>query len=408
MMNGQTIYPLEGVIQHYAWGGTDFIPRLIGKDNPPQKPHAELWMGVHHGGPARIQNGHGWLLLEELIEGDPENIVGSATFRVFGPHLPYLFKVLDVKQMLSIQAHPSKKQAEAGFKEENERGVPLDAPDRNYKDANHKPEVMVALTDFWLLHGFLTPEKMAEQLSSVPELKVVSEYFENHNRDIQALYRWVMEMPQAEIDELLVPLRERLAGPYRQGEYRKEQPEFWAARAFGQFHPPQGQCDRGVISIFLMNIVQVEPGQGVYQDAGVLHAYLEGVNVELMASSDNVFRGGLTVKHVNVPELMKNISFQPVIPQIIDGEGRTKGITAYPTPAPDFELCRLQVSPGPPVGPVEATSPETLIVIEGEVVVNGDLNRRRGECFFIPAGVKYELHSEKGAVLFRAGVPVKG
>lgn len=405
MTNEQTVYPLEGVIQHYAWGGTDFIPHLIGKENPPQEPHAELWMGVHHGGPARVQNGQGWLLLEKLIEEAPEKIVGSATFRVFGPHLPYLFKILDVKQMLSIQAHPSKEQAEAGFKEENERGVPLDAPDRNYKDANHKPEVMVALTGFWLLHGFLTAEKMAERLSGVPELEAVSQYFENHDRDIQALYRWVMEMPQTQIDELLVPLRERLAEPYRQGNYGKEQPEFWAARAFGQFRPAEGMCDRGILSIFLMNIVQIAAGQGIYQDAGVLHAYLEGVNVELMASSDNVFRGGLTVKHVNVSELMKNISFQPVIPQIIQGEERAQGITAYPTPAPDFELCRLKVSPEQPIG-VEATSPETLIVIEGNVVVNGVLNRRRGECFFIPAGAQYELSSEKGAVLFRAGVPV--
>lgn len=406
MTNGQKIYPLEGVVQNYAWGGTDFIPQLIGEDNPPQKPYAELWMGVHHGGPARVQNGRGWLLLEQLIDEAPEKIIGSATFKAFGPHLPYLFKILDVKQMLSIQAHPSKKQAEAGFREENERGVPLDASDRTYKDANHKPEVMVALTDFWLLHGFLTAEKMAERLSGVPELKTISEYFENHNRDIQALYQWVMEMPQVEIDELLVPLRERLAEPYRHGKYRKEQPEFWAARAFGQFHPPHGVCDRGIVSIFLMNIVQVAPGQGIYQDAGILHAYLEGVNVELMASSDNVFRGGLTVKHVNVPELMKNISFQAVIPQIIQGEQRTKGVTTYPTPAPDFELCRLQVSPEQPIGPSTASSPETFIVTEGSVIINDNLKRGRGECFFIPAGAEYELRSKKGAVLFRAGVPV--
>jgi len=307
--------------------------------------------------------------------------------------------------MLSIQAHPSKERAEAGFIQENNQGIPLNAPHRTYKDTNHKPEIMVALTEFWLLHGFMPIKKLAKQLSLVPELAAVHQYFKQHGQDIQSLYQWIMETPQAEIDAILIPLRERLAAPYKNDEFNKAQPEFWAARAFSQFRPLQGECDRGILSIFLMNIVKILPGQGIYQDAGVLHAYLEGVNIELMASSDNVFRGGLTVKHVNVPELMQNISFAPIIPSILLGDQPTPGITTYSTPAPDFELSCLQIFPDEPNAPIHAQSPEILIVTEGEVLIDLTLHRKRGECFFVPANTDYEITSAEGAVLFRAGVP---
>lgn len=406
MIDHQSIYPLKGVVQHYAWGGIEFIPNLLGVPNQGGKPFAELWMGMHHSGPAYIQTGAQWILLKELIDQQPEEALGPLTFQRFGPQLPFLFKILDVRQMLSIQAHPSKERAEAGFQRENEAGIPLDAPGRTYKDDNHKPEVMVALTDFWLLHGFLPVDKMNRQLSLVPELAPVHRYFNDHGQDIQSLYQWIMDMPQTEVDELLVPLRERLRGPYQRGKLPKNQAKFWAARAFSQFKPAEGECDRGILSIFLMNLVQVAPGEGIYQGAGILHAYLEGVNVELMANSDNVFRGGLTIKHSNVPELIRNISFEPVMPHIIHGQKQGAGLTLYPTPAPDFELSRLELSSDKPRFTLNAHSPEILIVLEGTITVNQSLKRRRGECFFVPANTHYKLQSEGKAVVFRARTPV--
>lgn len=403
----QKVYSLEGVAQHYAWGGYEFIPELMGLKNTGREPYAEFWMGMHHRGPASLQTPEGKVALEKFIRQRPAAVLGPTSLRQFGPRLSFLFKILDVRQMLSIQAHPSKERAEAGFRRENEIGIPLDAPNRTYKDDNHKPEVMVALTDFWLLHGFLPPEKMARQLSLVPELEEVSRFFETNKRSIQRLYQWIMEMPQERVDQILLPLRNRLTGPYERGELPRESPAFWAARAFRQFHPKEGDCDRGILSIFIMNIVRVAPGQAIYQDAGILHAYLEGINVELMANSDNVFRGGLTFKHVNVPELMRNLSFAPVTPNIIKGNEVNETLTVFATPAPDFELSRIRLSPGKNTAVIEAQSPEILIVLEGAVTVNGRLQRSRGTCFFVPATTKYTLHSENGAVIFRARTPVQ-
>lgn len=402
-MQQTAVLPLKGVVQDYAWGGFTFIPELIRQKNEENKPFAELWMGIHHRGPAQVQINGQWVLLEQVIQQAGEKITGQKSFEQFGPQLPYLFKVLDVRQMLSIQAHPTKRQAEIGFQRENEADVPLDAKYRNYRDDNHKPEVMVALTDFWLLHGFLFPEDLSKRLSEIPELKSVLDFFEKSGRDLQALYRWIMEAPQSAIDELLLPLRDRLD---REEKFEKNQPEFWAARAFKQFRPLEGECDRGVLSIFLMNIVGLKPGQGVYQAAGILHAYLEGVNVELMANSDNVFRGGLTVKHVDVAELMDKLLFDPVVPQILNGESRQAGLRVYPTPAPDFELSQIALDDQNPAIRIEARSPETLIVMEGETLIDRSLSRKRGECFFVAAGTSYEIRSQtRKAVLFRAGTP---
>ena len=174
------IIPIEGVVQQYAWGGHRFIPELLCIENPEQKPFAELWMGTHNRGPATITNASTPQTLVSWLDQNPKAL-GSKVQQQFHGKLPFLFKVLDVRQMLSIQSHPTKEQAEIGFQKENELGIPLAARHRNFKDDNHKPEIMVALTPFWLLHGFKSEKAIAKVLEEVPEFHPLQPHFKSQN-----------------------------------------------------------------------------------------------------------------------------------------------------------------------------------------------------------------------------------
>ena len=401
-MNWQQVFPLEGVVQHYDWGGYDYIPQLLGLENKEQQPYAELWMGTHPRGASVVRKNGQPVSLSQLLSGHPEWL-GEKVLGQFGARLPYLFKVLDVRQMLSIQAHPNKKQAEAGFQQENEAGIPLDAPRRNFKDDNHKPEVMVAITEFWLLHGFRRESEVARVLEEVPEFEPWQQFFTHRN--IYELYKAIMEMPQAEVDQLLHPMDKRLRLLAETNRLKKEQPEYWAARAFVQNALPGGRYDRGIFSIFLLNLMRVMPGQGAYQGAGIPHAYLEGVNVELMANSDNVFRGGLTTKHVDVPVLLEHLDFRPVEPRILKGEPISRAEWAYYTPAPDFQLNRIALSAGEFYQARVSEGPEILFVLEGAVTPVGCDTFTRGQAFFVPAGHPFALHGEEDTVIYKALAP---
>ena len=190
------------------------------------------------------------------------------------------------------------------------------------------------------------------------------------------------------------------------GKLGKPQPEYWAMQAFEHHKLEGGHCDRGVFSIFFFNLVKVLPGEGIYQGAGIPHAYLDGVNVELMANSDNVFRGGLTVKHVDVPELLAHLVFDPVEPRILRGEPVSEAEWAYRTPAPDFQLNRIQLSKGQLYHPPAPDGPEIVLVIEGKVSFAGNgQTYSKGKAFFVPAGSDYSLLGEEESLLFKAMVP---
>lgn len=392
------IHRLHPQIQHYAWGGYRYLPELLGLPVPQDKPCAELWMGAHPGAPSTIQTAP----LPEHIAADPARWLGEAVARQFAGQFPFLFKILDVRQMLSIQAHPAKAKAEAGFRRENELDIPLDAPNRVYKDANHKPELMVALSEFWLLHGFRRPEAIQAELERVEELRPLSAHF--NGEDLPGLYRYLMEMPQSEADKLLRPLRARLAPLLDAGTLPKSSPDYWAALAFRDFELPGGHCDRGVFSIYLLNLLQLQPGQGIFQAAGIPHAYLEGQNVELMANSDNVFRGGLTPKYIAVQELLDNLVFEPVEPRILAGEPASAHETAYPTPAPDFALSRLTLPAMQEFACPETKGPELLLLIQGAVITGDGERFGQGEVMYAMPGEGYRLKAESEAVVYRARV----
>jgi mannose-6-phosphate isomerase class I len=411
-----TVVPLKGAVQHYEWGGFTYIPSLLNEDNIAHDPYAELWIGAHPGAPASALLPDGPVTLDRLIREAPDAILGAKTAARFERRLPYLFKVLDAHKMLSIQAHPTKRQAENGFARENAAGVPLKASNRNYKDDNHKPEVHVALTDFWMLHGFRPLEEISEALETTPELAPLMRDFDARldragdepgarKELLRSLYGHVMVLQQAEMDAILNPLLARLA---REKPEDKDAPDYWALRAAENFPLPDGHRDRGIVSVYLLNLVHLKPGEGTYQPAGMLHAYLEGVNVELMANSDNVLRGGLTPKHVDVAELMQTLTFESGPSKVLRGNAISDNVTVYRTPAAEFEVSRIALNGGQAFDSGEAHGPDAVIVLEGAATVASEgktLDLKRGGIFFAPSQVPYNVEASQPAVLYKASVP---
>lgn len=406
------VFPIKGAVQNYAWGGKEFIPKLMGVQNVDNQPFAEIWLGVHQRGPATLKMDGRDISLKDFLEKNP-NALGEKVIKQFGKTLPYLFKVLDVNQMLSIQSHPTKKAAEIGYYAEEKAGIPITAFNRNYKDDNHKPEVMVAMTEFWLLHGFKSLEGIEETLKSVPEFKMLLEYYQRIlqkevDNKLFHFYKNLMELSQKMVDEILQPLAERLSLDFVVKKIAKSNPDYWAALAFRDNMLVGGHFDRGIFSIYILNLICLQKGEGIFQDAGIPHAYLEGVNMELMANSDNVFRGGLTVKHIDVKEFLEHVVFEPVTPNILKGTEIEPGVKVYKTPAPDFELTRILLKDFQAFYCTEAKSPETLIVMQGEVIVQSEdeeFRLGRGGAFFAPSGSKYTLVSDGTSEVFRAAVP---
>ena len=399
------IFKLEGRIQHYAWGGYEFLPNLLQVPNPARKPFAEYWMGAHLKAPSMISiSDEVKKTLDEFIGADPHGMLGDATAAVFG-RLPYLFKILDVKDMLSIQVHPTKKDAVAAYEEENLREISPDDPKRNYKDDNHKPELMYALSEFWLLHGFKTPEKLQKILGGFPELAFLQPVFQKEG--YAGLYRYVMELDQLKVNDALQPLLDRIIPLYEKGLIAKTDESFWAARAAVTFNEP-GKIDRGIFSIYMFNLVHLKAGEAVFQDAGIPHAYLEGQNVEIMANSDNVLRGGLTPKHIDVPELLKHVKCEPLVPAIILGiPSGNEGEEVFLTPATDFELRVISLGSGK-LTQIAVNSTDIFMVYTGAVKINdgsSKLGRDSGECFVAVNGAELSIAAPIASVIFRATVP---
>lgn len=403
MIPKNTIFKLTGKVQNYAWGGTTFIPNLLHIENIQHKPFAEYWMGAHTSAPSYINLNHEAVSLKELINQHPVEILGEEVFQQFN-ELPFLFKILDVHDMLSIQVHPSKTEAAKGFAAEEAAGIPNDAANRNYKDQNHKPEVMVALSEFWLLHGFKNNEAIENSLTEIKEFNILLALFKSAG--IKGLYQFLMEMDQSDIDNILLPLVKKELRQKREGFLDKNQPGWWVAKLYEQTPINElNNLDRGIFSIYLFNIVCLQKDEAIFQAAGIPHAYLEGQNVELMANSDNVLRGGLTNKHIDVPELLKHTAFQSIIPKVLKGE-KLLHETNYPCPVPDFAICKIDLSPGE-VYFAAAASIEIFFVIEGAIIVKGQENMffKKGDAFTAFANTNYHFTASGTTTIFKAYVP---
>lgn len=343
---------LTNRIQPYAWGSTTAIPALLGVP-PDGAPQAELWLGAHPSAPSRVPSGE---TLDAVIASDPVRLLGNAVAAHFEGRLPFLLKVLAAAEPLSLQAHPSLEEARAGFAAENAAGVPLTASHRNYKDANHKPEIICALTPFLALCGF---RRVADTLRLFRGLGLDVTVLERDG--LGAYFKLVMTLPKAEQQALVDTV---LRAPTVDGFVD----ECALAHRLAKKYPG----DVGVIGALLLNLVLLQPGEALYLDAGNLHAYLDGTGVELMANSDNVLRGGLTPKHVDVPELLRVLNFTDGPPNVLRGP--------YQTPVPDFRLTRVQLDGTHPL----SSAAQIVLVTDGALTANGE-HLKRGESVFIGA-----------------------
>jgi mannose-6-phosphate isomerase len=348
---------LVNVIQKYAWGSLTSIPELLGQV-PSGNPQAELWMGAHPLASSKFE-----ATLEPLnlaIAANPMSVLGARVVEQFGPQLPYLLKVLAAKEPLSLQAHPSKAQAEIGFTDENARDIPLSDSNRNFKDNNHKPELIVAHSPFVALCGF-RPVSASVQLleSAAPALA--------HLLKEQGLGRFVASVLERKCDHLLPQLHHGLASAISGFELDVH----WANVIRAKY-----PNDSGLIVSLLLNCVELQPQQGLFLGAGNLHAYLQGTGIELMANSDNVLRGGLTAKHVDVPQLLSVLLFEDTLPKII---GPNKS-GVFETPVNDFRLSIVQLH-GPEMK-FKRVGPEILLVTDG--MIEGPVSLKKGESVFVP------------------------
>ena len=397
--NTKNLFRIEGVVQHYDWGGKSFIPNLISEKNPANITYAEYWLGAHLKAPSLVKVQQKKIpldvFLNEYVSKDSEPHFGT---------LPYLFKVLDVHKMLSIQVHPTKEAAKKGYELENNNGIPLTANHRNYKDQNHKPEIMVALSDFWLLHGFLERSKLIKNLQETKELTFLLKTF--LEKGYLGLYKKVMEFSQEEVNNVLGPLMDRIHPTFIANELEKSSPAYWAAKSME--HKELTSIDRGVFSIFFFNILKLSKGEAIFQDAGLPHAYLEGKNMELMANSDNVLRGGLTTKHIDVEELLKNTKFEETIPAILHGNyNKSNGEVVYKTTTKDFEMSKIELNSSTSHRSV-SNSIEILIAMKGSATVIENKNAfflEKGQSIVIKPNTAYKIQTNSEAEIYKAGVP---
>jgi mannose-6-phosphate isomerase len=379
------LFKLKNQIKHYEWGSLHDIPRLLGVENR-GIPWAELWMGVHPGGPSETEFRGRPVRLAELIGGDPERYLGKETAEQFGA-LPFLFKLLAAGKPLSIQAHPNSEQSRRGFDRENRMGIPLEDPNRNYRDANHKPEILCALSPFTAMCGFREPEDISRGLNTF-----LSHAPPSLREGLSSLRAALEETSvsgalKAFLDALFglsAETRRDLTG-YIKG-FRPIEDLAGAAgkymARFAELYPG----DPAIIAPLYLNLLELEPGEAIYLEAGVLHAYIEGFGVELMANSDNVLRGGLTSKHIDAPELMKVLDFSPRRPRILKPEKPDPVYYTYPGSRGEFALSVM--NGGGEGTPFPERGPAIVIVSRGEArlsVPGAGLTLGPGESAFIPA-----------------------
>ncbi len=398
------IYRLTGQVQHYAWGGKDYIASLIGLNSAKDQPCAEWWLGAHPSAPSEIENVTGKQSLIEFLSQNP-TALGQASRQQFGDELSYLLKILDVEKPLSIQLHPTKDQAEKGFEAENAKGVALTDGTRTYKDRNHKPEMMIALSDFWLLHGFKTKSQLLATLNTRPSLQSLAEKL--GKQSLAEFYADVMLAEQSTLANWLLPIIEANQQSYKNGELELDNPDYWVLYMMEAMAISPEKLDAGLVCFYLFNIVHLKEGEGIFQDAGIPHAYLRGQNVELMACSDNVIRGGLTPKYVDIVELLKIVDCREVTPKIISAAPQNQSEFTYKTPVNDFALAQIRVEPQQHTK-VNLQSAGILLVMQGELKIQEKLTAlilKQGESAFITADSNVEIMSEKGGYAFLAKLP---
>ncbi|HET6212115.1 MAG TPA: mannose-6-phosphate isomerase, class I [Micromonosporaceae bacterium] len=350
---------LSGVVRPYAWGSRTVIAELQGRPVPSTVPEAELWFGAHPTDPSTVDG----VSLADVVARDPGRALGPAVVDRFGPRLPYLVKVLAAEQPLSLQAHPDATQARTGYA----------AADPNYVDPYHKPELLVAVSEFEALCGFRDPLMSARALSGVdlPALDPVAVRLAGSGPVADRL-RYAMTTLLSWPADTLADTVSTVAGRSGSaliGELARRYP-----------------ADPGVLVTMLLNHVRLAPGEAIWMPAGNLHTYVRGTGVEVMAASDNVLRGGFTAKRVDVAELLRVLRFEVLADPVVRAVDVAPGVLAWPAPVDDFALCRVSVD-GTAVD-LAARGPRVALCLAGEVTVEDGVaavTLRPGEGAFGPA-----------------------
>jgi len=395
---------LRNVIQEYAWGSTTFLPDLLGEDVSTGRPQAELWMGVHPNGPSMVAWDGEWIPLTVLLEKDPEGLLGKSVARRFSNRLPFLFKVLAAAKPLSIQAHPDLEQARQGFSRENGLKVPLNSPRRNYKDQSHKPEILCALGPFRALKGFRKAEEILA-LSEEIGLPALESQMRPLKKDplsegIKRSFAALLTMEREKRLRLISDVGESIE---KQG---LTHPVFVSIAKLHHAFPE----DMGALAPIFMNLVCLRPGEAMYIPAGELHAYLEGPGIELMANSDNVLRGGLTAKHVDVSELLRILDCSPGNAEILKHRSQDETERFYPIVAQEFALSSICVEEKTIYRSPPDRSVEIMICVEGDARIadlkSGDgVPLKKGTSLIVPAAVsQYTIRGK--ATIYKAAVPL--
>lgn len=395
---------LNNTVQEYEWGSYTAIPELLGNDSPAKTPQAELWMGAHPKAPSKVKLNGGWMSLMKLIEKNPKDILGKEVAEKYSNRLPYLFKVLAAAKPLSIQAHPSLAQAKEGFIRENSLGIPFDANNRNYKDDNHKPECICALTFFWALNGFRKISGILALLEKICPQGLKSDLNnlrgEPNSLGLKKFFQAIMTMSRAQQNQIIAD-----AIINAQKFTEEDQAYKWMIDLHNEY-----PADIGVFSPILLNLICLKPGQAMFLPAGELHAYLDGVGIELMANSDNVLRGGLTPKHVDVPELLNVLNFEERELYILSPKESNECERIYSSRAEEFVLSVITLKRDLTCYSPTNRSVEILLCTDGEAIItdlgnNDKLAFGRGKSIIIPSAVK-RYCIEGNATLYKAAVPV--
>ncbi len=385
-------FEMDNTIQKFAWGSKSSFNQLFDIDNFKNEPQAEIWMGAHPNGCSKVKVGDSKVLLSQLIEKHQDEFLSTKISEKFG-ELPYLFKVLAAENALSVQVHPSKEEAELGFQKEEQAQLPLSAPYRNYRDSNHKPELVYALTPYQAMNGFRAiPEiislfsnigipqlsEILELLNANPSSEGLREFFvgilslegENKVEAVDSLISKVKDNVTQELSSLILTLSEQYPG------------------------------DIGLFTPLMLNVITLEPGEAMYLDARTPHAYLKGTALEIMANSDNVLRAGLTPKHIDVQELANCTLFEEKpfdtlkLAPLIEN-----GVLTYSIPVPDF---RFSVYKKPDYEFIRPKSAEILLPLDAELTLthhSGEVvTLKKGKSVFIPAYVDEYRISSKGNV----------
>ncbi len=410
---------LRNVVRPYAWGSRTAIPELLGHPVPAPHPQAELWLGAHPADPSVLLHADGaQTSLLEALHADPDRHLGARCAQRWGARLPFLLKVLAAEEPLSLQAHPSSAQAAEGFAREEARGIPRDAPERNYADPSHKPELICALTELHALAGFRDPLRTVELLAALdmPALEPYRRMLaaEPNADGLRTLFTTWITMPEPTVKAVLpctldacVALlrRDGVCHDFRPHPGSDFRYECRVVLELAETYPD----DVGVLAALLLNHVVLAPGEAMYLPAGHLHSYLRGTAVEISANSDNVLRGGLTAKHIDVPELLRVLDFSAGELPVQRGERVGPQEIAYDTPAEEFQLTRLEWAPGEcaPV-PLRSSWPQILLCTQGSAQLcspdGGCVTVRRGGSVWLAAAdPEVTVYPGAGPVqLFRA------